>query len=267
MKDTFKDMTSYRIKVIALILMTVDHFAKLAGQTLLLTIFPFASLKSTYFIVQLMRGAGRIAFPLFAFMITEGCSKTHSMPRYIGRLSLFALISEPACYFFLKHRPGEVTFNDFLISILHFKLTNVFATLAIGAIAIYIWQMLCKHKKLAFLFIPALVLLLYLADYMGTDYHSNGVILIVALYFAKTKQLKAAAIIIWSVWKYLFNGSYTVFDLSYISFYDVIYFIGASFSSVIVYSYNGEQGKKSKWSFYIYYPVHILVLHIFREIL
>ena len=83
-------MTSFRLKIIAIISMTLDHAAKIIGQAGLLAIFPNA-VSVTYDIIKIMEGLGRLAFPLFAFMIAEGCRKTHSMPRYIGRLSLFAL--------------------------------------------------------------------------------------------------------------------------------------------------------------------------------
>ena len=92
MRNEFFTMTSYRLKIIAVVAMTIDHAAKIIGQSGMMAIFPNMPLSTAYLIVNLMEAIGRMAFPLFAFMIAEGTFKTRSMPKYIGRLALFALI-------------------------------------------------------------------------------------------------------------------------------------------------------------------------------
>ena len=84
-------MTSFALKIIAIVSMTLDHFAKIIGQGGLLQLYsdPVSAMNSldalrmTSFILHLMEVLGRMAFPLFAFMLAEGCAKTRSMPRYL----------------------------------------------------------------------------------------------------------------------------------------------------------------------------------------
>jgi hypothetical protein len=66
-------MTSYRLKLIAVIAMTIDHIGKILGQPFLLRFLPDA-LAPTYWVTQSFEWVGRLAFPLFAFMIAEGCA-------------------------------------------------------------------------------------------------------------------------------------------------------------------------------------------------
>ena len=100
-------MSSFALKITAIVLMTLDHFATIVGQLGIIALIPGAGLDSawalnlSYGILLALNGLGRAAFPLFAFMLAEGCARTRSMPRYIGRLALFALISEPVFYFTL----------------------------------------------------------------------------------------------------------------------------------------------------------------------
>ncbi len=78
-------MSAFVIKLIAVVSMLIDHAAyslSLAGE-----------LTGRGYIA--MRTVGRMAFPLFAFMIVNGLEKTHDVRRYFSRLVLFALISQP----------------------------------------------------------------------------------------------------------------------------------------------------------------------------
>ncbi len=79
-------MTSFVMKIIAIVAMTCDHFAMIIGQPGLMEMFPSMSLQVSYDIVRIMSAIGRLAFPLFAFMLVEGCNKTRTSsvhPRYI----------------------------------------------------------------------------------------------------------------------------------------------------------------------------------------
>ena len=71
------ELTSFQLKWIAIFSMAVDHTGAL--------LFPEA---------MWMRGIGRLAFPIFAFLLAEGYYHTHDVKRYLLRLWLFALISE-----------------------------------------------------------------------------------------------------------------------------------------------------------------------------
>lgn len=78
-------MSAFVLKLIAVVSMLIDHAAYslfLAGV--------FTGKGYVY-----MRAVGRIAFPIFAYMIVNGFEKTHDVRRYFSRLALFAVISQP----------------------------------------------------------------------------------------------------------------------------------------------------------------------------
>lgn len=78
-------MSAFVLKLIAVVSMLIDHAAYslfLAGV--------FTGRGYVY-----MRAVGRIAFPIFAYMIVNGFEKTHDVRRYFSRLALFAVISQP----------------------------------------------------------------------------------------------------------------------------------------------------------------------------
>lgn len=241
--------------------MTLDHAAKIIGQNGLMTLFPDMSLHTSFLILELMEGIGRIAFPLFAFMIAEGAAKTRSMPKYIGRLVLFAVISEPFFYYAFSVMPP--TLSDFLHDLSRLRLANVFFTLALGLTAIFIYQLLERKqsKKLLLLYIPVCLIFLFIAEYVHCDYGMSGIFLIVFLFLAKTQPQKAIVIAVWSFGLYVFGQAFGLgFSRTNVSIFDIADCIFAALSYVFIRLYNGERGRPLKWCFYIYYPAHLLLL-------
>ncbi|MDE7221357.1 MAG: conjugal transfer protein TraX [Oscillospiraceae bacterium] len=118
-------LTAFHLKAAALITMIIDHTA---------AVFSFPP-----FVNSLMRGIGRMAFPIYAFLIAEGCRYTRSREKYLLRLGVFALISEipfDAAFF-----PGTVRLGwNF------FQLTNVFYTMFFAAACIHIWETLRRQS-------------------------------------------------------------------------------------------------------------------------
>lgn len=246
-------MTSFCLKIIAVIAMTIDHTAKIIGQMGLMMIFPQVSQSMSYSIMQMMDWIGRIAFPLYAFLIAEGASRTRSMPRYIGRLTLFAVLSEPFFYFAF-HRP-EPTLAGLLENLSRLNLTNVFFTLALGAAAIYVCRKLEESAgKKRLWILPVCLIFAFAAEYIDADYGMAGVLLIVGLYLAKSKGKKCVVIAVWALWLYVISYGF------YASRFNVMEGLFAALACVPVWLYNGKRGKPVKWCFYIYYPAHLLIL-------
>ena len=256
-------MTSFAIKIIAIIAMTLDHIEKIITQPQMMALMPDIPFREaqriTAYILTTLGIIGRIAFPLFAFFIVEGTRKTRSMPRYIGRLFLFALISEPLYYFGFGINP---TWEGLLKNLAKHRFTNVFFTLALGALMIWVFGLI--EKKLPkfkwFIDIPVWLLFMFAAGMIDCDYSEFGVMLIGGLYLAKQKKFQMIVIVVWSFIIYiLYQASfgYCWYALSLDSWLNMI---SASLSAVFVWLYNGERGPKFKWGFYIYYPAHIAAL-------
>lgn len=248
-------MTSFCLKIIAAIAMTVDHAAAIIGQMGLISMFPNMSLNISYHIINVMRGIGRIAYPIFAFLIAEGAGKTRSMPKYIGRLFLFALISEPFFYFALSLESPSI--SGFFENIASLNLGNVYFTLALAATAIYLYQLIesKKSQHLLLQFAPICLLIVFIGGYIGCDYGMIGILLIVTLYLVKTPSRKCIVVLIWSTYTYL---------LGQLSMYNVIHCFCSAASCVLIWGYNGKRGVPFKWSFYIYYPLHLLILLLLK---
>lgn len=117
-----KNVTGSTLKIIAIVTMLIDHTAAVLLHN-----------------NMIMRAIGRIAFPIFIFLLIEGAIHTKSKLKYALRLSLFALLSEI---------PFDLAFNG---GAFYFGYQNVFFTLAIGMFMIIGFDLVEQNK------IPALI--------------------------------------------------------------------------------------------------------------
>lgn len=253
-------MTSFHLKIIASISMTIDHIAKIIGQSGLLALFPTLSIKSAFYICHAMSVIGRIAFPIFAFTLAVGASKTHNIYKYILRLVIFALISEPI--FLIAFSPHSAALLTHPVN--HITTTNVLYTLAFGLTIIHIYKRANLHstlrKKLPNYI--AIVITAYIAAYLDVDYSAEGVILILLLYIANTKLKTVIVIHLWSFWLYILVP---VFTGSSLDFFQITEYIGSVASCLPIWFYNDKRGQSIKWIFYLYYPVHLICLIVMRS--
>lgn len=231
-------MSVFVLKIIACISMFLDHFKFILGNSDFVT---------TYF--------GRFAFPIYAFLISEGYCHTRNFAKYLGRLLLFAVISQlPAYLLFSPFLDG----NPYL---------NVFFTLALGLIAIRFYDKV-ENKKLALIlvFITALF-----GDIIHCDYGTLGVLLISVFYILRDKKnllaFSASGLILLN---YLSNVTeISLANLANIKF-QLTLSLFAIVSLIFIFLYNGKLGKSNKYikmGFYLFYPLHLLVFYIARLIL
>lgn len=175
-----------------------------------------------------LRCLGRIAFPIFCFLIVEGFFHTHDVRRYMGRLGVFALISEI---------PYDLAFRGVPLEYAH---QNVFFTLLIGIGMVVLLE---RNREWP---VKAVILLLamWLAVLIRSDYNFRGVLLIFVFYiFHESWWLAVTA---GGLWNFLYQGV--------IQKYGVL-------SVLPLALYNGERGRKMKYFFYIFYPAHLLLLY------
>ena len=165
-------MTWNVLKWVAIAAMLIDHTAAVMGG-----LFPF----SWY---DPMRDVGRIAFPIFAYGIAQGCVYTHSARRYLGRLLLFAVLSELP--YRLALRAGSLAFGLF----------NVFFTLLAGAACCQIVKF-CRSKgrRWAWAAVAPVAAIVLLCEILGTDYGGFGVLCILLPYlFWESKPARIIAL-------------------------------------------------------------------------
>lgn len=139
-------MTAFTLKIIAVVAMLVDHI----GAAILRNTGVFVDYPLVY---DISRYIGRIAFPIFAYLIANGCRHTKNINKYLLRLGILAILSEI---------PFDIAFNNGNINFL--RQTNVFYTLFLGVASIAIYEYLKTKKKqwvmlLPFVLFPATFLL------------------------------------------------------------------------------------------------------------
>ncbi|GHU89326.1 conjugal transfer protein TraX [Clostridia bacterium] len=266
-------MTSYKLKLIAIITMLIDHTAKIFGQAALLLLFP-DQWEGTAMTLRIMGWIGRIAFVLFAFMIAEGCAKTRSMPKYVGRLALFAVISQPF-YHLAFGRAGQYSESGIADALLSLqKPDNIFVVLTLGAAAIWAFQGLkqLKRKWLIWLTIPVLAVTCLIASYVHTGYDGWGVALIFGFYLLRSQRFKVTWAAAWAIVFYGLFSSWNGTTFAWVPIrvipvpaieqilMGIMPCLAACIAAVLIRFYNGERGRRAKWVFYAFYPAHLAVL-------
>lgn len=243
-------MTWNQIKWIAIITMTIDH-AALALPLPSITILGFP-------LYHVMRILGRAAFPIFAYGICQGCLYTHNYKKYLLRLLIFAFISEVP--FQLALRQGT----------LRFHITNVFFTLFAGAVCCVIIK-ISRIKRLCWVSIFPILAIVLFCEMNHTDYGGIGVLFILVPYiFNKNKKTQIISLSIIVAFFYIFVSMFSGFTYPQFAWMTsgsnlklvVQDLIGASLGVFLLLLYNGQKGTcKSKWFFYIYYPLHLIVIY------
>lgn len=206
-------INGFTLKWIAIVSMLIDHMGAI--------LFP-------QYIE--MRIVGRLAFPIYCFLLAEGAVHTSNIRRYEIRLLAFACLSDiPFDLAFF----GGVTLEH----------QNVFFTLLLGVLVIEQFQ---KHEGKWLYGAVAFVLASVLAECLHTDYGAKGVLFILCFFllrrFVLAKQAVFAAMNYW-----LANGGVQVY---------------AGFAALPLLLYNGRRGPKMKYFFYIFYPMHLVILYL-----
>ena len=236
-----KGLNANQIKLIAIIAMTIDH----------LTWAIFPGTQNIWYVFAL-HIIGRLTAPIMWFFIAEGCHYTGNILKYAGRLFLFAIISHFAYDFafgipFLPFSNGSI-----------FNQTSVMWSLAWAVVLIAIIENEKIPKLIQYLSIPIICLITF-----PSDWSSIAVMCPFFLYAHRGKfKLQARDIIIWSF----------VYAAVFFLFLDKPYGILQMFTFLtipILAQYNGERGtwKGMKWFFYVYYPVHLIVIGLVRIML
>ena len=181
-----------------------------------------------------LRCIGRLSFPIFCFLLTEGFFYTKNVEKYILRLALFAIVSEI---------PYDLAFMS---KCFDFRRQNVFFTLCVGMIMMY------AIRRTNNLTIKAiyLVLAMWGAQSLGGDYGYKGILLIAIYCFFRER--KTVRIILGAMWNFIGSGAIQQFGM---------------FAVIPILMYSGEKGKSMKYVFYVFYPVHLLIIYIISVIL
>ena len=236
MTESKKPLSGSALKLIAIITMLIDHTAYflLSSEPFFNKKLVINSVPYDLTLLILFRAIGRIAFPIYAFLLTEGFQHTHDRKKYAFNLLGFALIS-------------EIPWNLIHGGKLLYKSQNVFFTLFLGLLCMIIYETYQKDFKKPMLCFSGVAVL---GMFLNADYGLKGVGFIFAMYLLKEKKIIQAFISVC----FLANT--------------IPYTIGVMCAFLPINLYNHERGfikgKFWKYAFYAFYPVHMLILYFIK---
>ena len=249
-------LSSFALKILAVVCMTFDHIGTLYFTSAIkhLHIPGIGSIAYPTNVYSLvLRGIGRIAFPLFVFLLVEGFCHTKNKARYMIRLGIFAFLS-------------EIPFDIFTFKkIICFTEQNVMFTLFICFAMLWVLESanMCRFNYPAKLVKKiGMIKLTYAVEFLTVvtafaaawlskcSYSYGGVFLALAFYALRgSKGMCFVANAFFNI------GLYANFALQWTG----------CLSAVPIALYNGKPGKmRLKYFFYVYYPVHLVVLVLLR---
>lgn len=231
----FQCLSGNALKIIAITTMLIDHIgAVLIENGILGGPFSFdwdavqasAGLTFWWNVDVVLRAIGRIAFPIFAYLLVEGFLHTRDVKKYGLRLLVFGLLSEIPFDLAIYHAP------------FYWGYQNVYFTLFLGLIAMAGIQK-CENERMLWKQTLVLLLCCGASIVLNTDYGAFGVIFIALLYMTRrnprTQTIFGVLALIWEV--------------------------SAVLAFIPIRMYNGARGKWNlKYLFYAFYPVHLLIL-------
>ena len=233
----FRCLSGSTLKLIAAVCMLIDHAAfSIIYYDILLPNAPIMEgtpIYKWYVLYRVMRTIGRLAFPVYCFLLIEGFVYTSNRRKYALRLFVFALISEFPFDFALFQTPVTWEYQ------------NVYFTLLIGFLTV--WGMeIVQEKRYSFYLQIGIVLTGCVAAYaLHTDYDYKGIILIVLLYYFRfhpaIRTLAGCISLLWEP--------------------------AACLAFIPINMYNGKRGLPIKYVFYVFYPLHLLVLGVISRLI
>ena len=222
---TFRGLSGAALKYIGAFFMVIDHIG---------VIFLSGELYTA------SRILGRLAAPIFFFAISEGARYTKHMKKYLlillGGGLLFHLV------FLLVE--GNLTLNEFV-----WGYKNIFFTLFLGLLGLAIIRKKWGNKGIDFLKWSALFIIPFIGEMLDVDYGAYGILFIYLFYFFGERK------VFLTIFLGILNG--VALLLGFILPIQLFSLV----SLVFIFFYNGEKGRAPKYFFYIFYPVHLIILY------
>lgn len=225
-----KTLSQEGLKLIACITMLIDHFGHAIVPEL-----PVPYMPELYYTCRII---GRIAFPIYCFLLAEGMRHTRNTRNYILRLGIGILLAE---------LPFDILFEGGI----SWAAQSVMVTLSIGAVMLYCMQKTEKNWLKLLLILPFALL----AEIAKSDYGGWGIVMIsiFALFDRMPVQITALLLV-----SFLMNSvAIPIFGLP------VSVQLFAVLAMIPIGCYCGKKLTHSKylqWAFYLFYPLHLLVL-------
>ena len=225
------------LKLIACTAMLLDHFGA--------TVVPYFSVSYMEELYYIVRGIGRIAFPIYAFLLAEGMRHTRNPRKYFLRLGYGILLA-------------EIPFDMALFGGLTWEYQNVMVTLCLGAVMIFCMEKSQKSLLKVLLAVPFAAA----AELLCSDYGAWGISMIAVFAIVEERWLQALCIT-------AINWLIPSLDIALLGVNISIQLFGA-LAMVPIACYSGRKlthNRVIQWGFYLFYPVHLLVLWLLLSVI
>lgn len=236
------------LKLIAIAAMTVDHLTWM--------LFPGYAKEPLPVFLHII---GRLTCPIMCFFIAEGFHYTHDIKKYTGRLFLFAGVSHVPYILASENYVDWKSFLPFYYGDV-LNQTSVMWALAWGLVMLRI----AESSRIRAAWKPVLVVLACAAA-LPSDWSCIASLCVLSI---GTNRGNAKKQILWCLFYIaLYAG---VYCLALDPLYGVLQF-GVVLSIPLLFFYNGTRGKNArinrvmKWLFYLYYPLHLLVIGLIMQ--
>ncbi|MBF2450728.1 TraX family protein [Listeria welshimeri] len=240
-----KKLDSFHLKIIAIIAMLINHIG--IGFNL------FEYSNELYFFTELV---GKLTFPIMAFLLVEGFHYTKNVKKYAGRLAIFWIIS--IYPFHLLHLANSPFSPTELVN-------NIFFTLLMGLILIILYE------KTNNVFLHVLLVIIFSLATIMSDWNLFGVLMIFGFYRIKDANLsKIIPPLYTTVIMFVIMLIGYFVSPSSVPISIVISTLGILGTIPLLLNYNGQRGYSPtwvKWGFYLFYPLHMIILVLIRGFL
>ena len=235
MERSNKFISQEVLKLIACITMFIDHFGYAIVPRLAI-----ANMETVYYICRII---GRLSFPIYCFLLAEGMRRTRNPRKYILRLGVGILLA-------------EIPFDLVVAGGFSWGCQSVMVTLTLGAVMLLCIEKVEKDWLKLLLVLPFTML----AELTKSDYGGWGIAMIAVFALVDRFAFRFAGILLVS---YLMpSAMIRVFGV-YVS-----YKLAALFAMLPIGLYSGKKltySKAVQWGFYLFYPVHMLILWLMLQ--
>lgn len=223
-------LSGNQLKILAMITMLIDHIG--------VWFFPQ---------VLALRLIGRLSFPIFAYMIAEGCFYTKHRGMYLMKIGGLALACQIVFLVFMKSWQQGILIT-FTLSILSIYCIDCFIKMKNPLVRVGCILGLC-----GIVFVSLIAPILFKEQGFTIDYRFFGVLTPVAVYYAKGKWIKILCMAVMLVGVAIDFGGRQWCALAALPF---------------LAAYSGKRGTRNlKYMFYVFYPTHLVLIYLISLLL
>jgi len=242
-------LNAYQLKWIAIVAMFLQHM--------------FIALSSIFpeWVRFPLYAVGGFTYPIMAYFVVEGYRYTSNLKRYILRLFIFGLIALPFHIIALGIPLGG---GDPY----YYPWINIMFSIILSLIVLVIYDKV-KIRALFWLFYVVVIVPI---SFLFFEWYFIGTTMVLLYHIIPNENARrivppivTAVLWIAFAWAIGLEGFMNFEDDIFIARADfqllmIAFGIVCGLASILVLGYNGERGKKMKWLFYIFYPLHLFAL-------